>query len=179
MSKAYRMTSHRGPLAVMICMLLLLIYFILDNFFFSPWHHANLWPAPVFAVIGLGAAGLAWYVAKAAPFRERLGVALMLGAAVGLALWPASLRLNAIGIEDRPGPVYYIPIEAGVYEPVEEGYPALRFIGNSDYWETAEGMGERVFRPARGTLGFWQLYFRFVSDDIRRYNASQAGETRD
>jgi len=178
MGKTYRMTSHKGPLAVMVCMLLLLIYFVLDNFFFSPWNHANLWPALVFAAVGIAAGVIAWHIARAAPFRERLGVSLMLGAAVGLALWPASLRINAIGIDERPGPVSYAPVDSGVYHAQEDGYPRLRFVGNSDYWEIAEGLGERVFRPARGTLGFWQLDFRDIQEDIRLYNATQDRESR-
>ncbi|MEA5446593.1 hypothetical protein VCB98_12270 [Gammaproteobacteria bacterium AB-CW1] len=174
MSQSYDLERHPGMLIMSVLLLAMLIYFILDTFVFSPWQHTSLQPAFFMAGLGLMGGGLAWLSGRGAPGKERLGLAIALGAVFAMALWPASLRLNAIGAEDQRHTVAYESVEAGVYVPLEGEYPDVRFYGNRAFWETMEASPDFSITLVKGSLGFWQVYYQPIVDDIRLYRAIMA-----
>lgn len=106
------------------------------------------------------------------PVTERLGLAVILGVAFGLATPPALLRLNQL--TDDEGLITYqyllnnelklVPLESQ-----EDDLPVLYFPNNKEYWAHFDDNSQHDISLRKGGLGFYQLNMSPIYRDMRKY----------
>ncbi len=167
--QAFRLESQPAILVAAAIAVLLFIYFLTDTFALSPWRYASTPPVLAFIACGVLATLIGLAIGRKAPLLERLTIALLLGGMVGAALWPAALRVNAATAEAAPEPVLYERVEAGVYQAVTTEHPELTFYGHQEYWAHPSQNERRRFHLQQGRLGFWQVDYDRIRDDMSLY----------
>ena len=155
--QGYNLAHHSGMLAQLLVMGLAGAYALVDTFFLT--HYAvldtpPLWP---FALAGFVAALGLRPLGRGAPRTERVAVAVLTGAALTAAVYPAMLRANAWTAE--PQVVEYTAVAHGRFEAPGNAPPLdLTGYGLKAYWieKVGEG-GHHRFTLLEGVFGFRQL----------------------
>lgn len=83
----FDLMHHRSLKILTVAALSLLGYFLVDNFFVSPWRDADNPPVLFFVLRGLVFAVACTGLGKGAPRLERLSVTLLFSLSVGVACW--------------------------------------------------------------------------------------------
>jgi hypothetical protein len=114
--------------------------------------------------IGIGclAAGLAtlWLHWARVPTGESLGLAMILGVVLAIALFPGALRLNQLTDTKGLRPYTYVLQPDRSLEPRDQALPTVRLERYYEYWQRLEpGSVSRVYLR-RGGLGFYQVDLR-------------------
>lgn len=167
----FDLMHHRGLKILTVAALSLLGYFLVDNFFVSPWRYADNPPIVLFMLTGLVFAVACAGLGKGAPRLERLSVTVLFGLSIGAACWPAALRVNASGGQVEV--VTYRSVAPGEFESVGGNYPPLVFTGFEEYWVHPDQRGYYDFELLRGPLNFWQLNHGRVVGEMREFFSDQ------
>ena len=168
--------SHRICTVLVALLAVLLTYALLDGATLQQRAlEQSLWPL----LIGVGVlsfpATLLLLLQSAVPRTEAIGVAALFAAAVGVAAYPGTLRLNQFSDWDGAETVSYRHLGNGHF--VAEGFPAITQEAFDPFWDQLPHDATYPFRLYRGSLGFWQLDEAPVNDAMRTYYRRQRGET--
>jgi len=173
-SAGYALEHSPRALAVVVLFFALVGYALTDTVVNTD-AYAGEPPYGLFAGWGALGAGLAWLWMRAGevPALERGVVALLLGAALGAALHPGLLRVNAATDADGPHTYRYRLLDDLTLQPPLQGLPPLDFSRYREYW--------RQFRPGsthpivlrRGALEFYQVDMAPLRAALRAFYEKQ------
>jgi len=173
-SAGYALERSPRALAVVVLFFALVGYAFTDTVVNTD-AYAGEPPYGLFAGWGVLGAGLAWLWMRAGevPALERGVVALLLGAALGAALHPGLLRVNAATDADGPHTYRYRLLDDLTLQPPLQGLPPLDFSRYREYW--------RQFRPGsthpivlrRGALEFYQVDMAPLRAALRAFYEKQ------
>jgi|SRR5690242_10087515 len=166
----FSLEKHRHALVASVLVLALLCYAVVD-LAVNEEIHAVQPPLVLFILAGALADLVAtvWLGVTGVPRAETLGVALLLGAAVGVALYPGSLRLNQMTDSEGLRTYEYRLTEYVVFSPSAPLLPVLRFPADADYWGQFKLGTTHSFELRKGGLGFYQVNMGPVHDKMREY----------
>jgi hypothetical protein len=170
----FALEKHRHALVAMALVLLFLCYGVLD-LALNEEIHAVQPPLVLFVLAGAVAtlASMIWLVSAGVPRLETLGLSLLLGGAIGFALYPGALRLNeATDAEGLRGYEYRLTAYV-VFVPVDTNLPVLRFPRDADYWGQFKLGTTHRFELRKGGLGFYQVNMQPVHAKMREYFIGQ------
>lgn len=131
----------------------------LGDFFINTEAYAE---APLYLVYGGGALVVAlvvltWLRGAGIPRPESLGLSVMLGLAIGFALYPGLLRINQLtdarGLQTY---VYHLQDDLTL-TPTKPKLPELTFPNAREYWESLEVGSVHELQLRQGALGFYQI----------------------
>ena len=114
-----------------------------------------------------------WSGSAQVPRIETLGLSLLLGGAVGFALYPGVLCLNEATDTEGLRTCEYRLTEYVVFSPVDPDLPVLRFPGQADYWRRFRLGTMHSFELRKGGLGFYQVNMQPVHARMREYYIGQ------
>jgi hypothetical protein len=162
----FALEKNPWALGVVVLFFLLVAYTAIDGFVLIGETYVTRPAYEVFAAVGLLAAIVAARLlrARGVPKLESAVLGVLLGAAIGCALYPGALRLNQW--TDRSGlHVHtYRSQGQGRFTPLDESLPELHFDDYPEYWRGI-GVGEHQdFELRRGGLGFHQLNMAPIHD---------------
>lgn len=171
----FDLRSHPRTKAAMVVLIGFLSYAALDTFFIDETYVENFQWA-TWSVVGLIAALLAqrWIDEPKIPRAVSIGLAAMVGLAVGVALYPGLLRLNQLTDNNGLQPHEYILRDYAELQPVEDGLPTVRFNHFSEYWRQFPLDSSHRLYLRRGGLGFYQLDQAPLADAMRVYYEKQS-----
>lgn len=166
----YELETNRRALIALALMSTLMTYGLTDSVLNEETYAARP-PYGFFALLGVIVALIAgrWMRAGNIPYAERVGVAIVLGATFGAALYPGLLRINQL--TDRVGlQTYLYQLQRnGSLAPLQTGPPDLIFPRYADYWSAFSVGSLHEFRLRRGGLGFYQVDMAPINDAMRDY----------
>lgn len=174
----FDLQSHPRTKVAVAVFLGLLIYAALDTFLIEETYVENFqWTT--WAVAGLITTFLAqrWITDPKIPKMVSIGLAVMLGLGVAVALYPGLLRINQLTDEGGLQPHEYVLREYVELTPVEEGLPTVRFNSYGDYWRQFPLGSSHHLYLRRGGLGFYQLDQAPLVDAMRTYYEKQSTAT--
>jgi hypothetical protein len=134
--------------------------------------------------IGCLTAGLTtlWLRWARVPASESVGLAMILGVLMAIALFPGALRLNQLTDTNGLRPYTYVLRPDRALEPPDAALPIIRLERYYEYWQHLEpGSVYRVYLR-RGGLGFYQVDLRPFDALAKRFDSlpeQTAEETHD
>jgi hypothetical protein len=114
----------------------------------------------------------AWLRRSSVPVLESSVLAVMLGAAVGAAAYPGTLRINALTDSAGLKTYEYVRAADGSYSPPKADLPRLSFSDYGEYWGQFADGSTYEFQLRQGGLGFYQLNMVPVKAAMRAYYRS-------
>ena len=170
LGSGFALEKHRHALIAMVLVLLLLCYGAVD-LAFNEEIHAVEPPLVLFMLAGAIAAlaSMVWLASANVPRVETLGLSLLLGGAVGFALYPGVLRLNEATDTEGLRSYEYRLTAYVVFSPADPNLPVLRFPGDADYWGQFRLGTTHRFELRKGGLGFYQVNMQPVHERMREY----------
>ena len=167
-------TNRRALAALMVCAALVAYGFA--DIVINQETYASRPPYAFFALLGVVAALIAgrWLGGESVPRAERVGLAIILGATFGAALYPGLLRINQL--TDRVGlQTYLYQLQRdGSLAPLQTGPPDLNFPRYADYWSSFSAGSLHEFRLRKGGLGFYQVDMTPINDAMRKHFRDQS-----
>jgi hypothetical protein len=98
-----------------------------------------------------------WLLRAEIPRAESLTLAALVGAGFAVALYPGSLRINAISDPSGLQKYAYVLESNHTFRAVDAGHPTLHFERDREYWAQFELGSIHHFELRKGGLGFYQL----------------------
>lgn len=169
---SFALEKNPVSLTVAVLFFVLVIYAFADGIVIGEETYAGEIPFQWFITTGVLAAALAalWMVRSGVPKLESFVVAFLFGAAVGVAAYPAILRLNAVtDTEGLRAYEYVLQSDFVTLTSVESGPPDLSFPGYDEYWKQYQPGSKHSFELRFGGLGFYQLNLEPVRMEFRKY----------
>ena len=174
----FALEKNPWTLGVVVLFFLLVAYTMIDGFVLVGETYVTRPAYEVFAIGGLVATIVVVRLLRAGgvPNLESGVLGILLGAAIGGALYPGALRLNQWTDSSGLHVYTYQSQGEGRFIPLGESLPELHFDDYPEYWRKF-GVGEHQdFELRRGGLGFYQLNMASIHDAIvehyRRKNRS-------
>jgi len=167
---SFALESNRHALAAVMLVLLLLGYCVVD-FPLNEETYAVDPPLVLFVLAGAIAAlaSMVWLASAGVPRTETLGLSLLVGGAIGFALYPGVLRLNEATDTGGLRACEYRLTEYVVFSPVDPELPVLRFPRAADYWRQFKLGTTHRFELRKGGLGFYQVNMQSVHAKMHEY----------
>ena len=167
---SFALESNRHALAAVMLVLLLLGYCVVD-FPLNEETYAVDPPLVLFVLAGAIAAlaSMVWLASADVPRTETLGLSLLLGGAIGFALYPGVLRLNEATDTGGLRACEYRLTEYVVFSPADPDLPVLRFPTDADYWRQFKLGTTHRFELRKGGLGFYQVNMQSVHAKMHEY----------
>jgi hypothetical protein len=145
----------------------------LGDFFVNTETYAE---APLYLVYGGGGlfaalATLTWLRGAGIPRPESLGLSVMVGLAIGFALYPGLLRINQL-TDARGLQTYAYHLQDDLtLTPSNPALPELSFPSTREYWESLEPGSVHALRLRQGSLGFYQIDMAPLYQKTRQFYA--------
>lgn len=178
----FDLQSNLRTKLVVVMLLSLLFYAALDTFLISEAYidiDSSQWTAWVVAGLVVALLVRRWTTDPRIPRMVSIGLGIMTGASMGLALYPGLLRLNQLTDTNGVVPHDYVLREYVHLVPVHRGPPEIRFSRYPDYWSQFPlGSVQKIYLR-HGGLGFYQLDETPLHDAIRAYYEKKNAETRE
>jgi hypothetical protein len=154
----FALESHRATWIGTLAFLSLVAYTVGDLFLNAEVYAVEP-PLVLFVLAGFAAAMACVVLIGRYPLprMEAWALSLLLGGAVGVALYPALLRLNQITDADGLKPYQFTLVEHVLLRPDNRELPEIRFRGYPEYWQQFRVGTKHELVLRRGGLGFWQL----------------------
>ncbi len=173
---SFDLARHKGMLAQLGVLFGAGLYALGDTLVAG---YQPLGPLPLlpFAAAGVLAVAGSAVLGRGAPRAERLGVGALATLAVVAAVYPVTLRLNALGAEPRVA--MYTAVAPGVFEPQAAGLPRIDLSGEDvdEYWTQYPPGSGHAFTLLRGSAGFYQLDLAPFYERTRRFYSRDRGGT--
>ncbi len=169
---SFALEKNPASLTVAVLFFALVIYAFADGIVIGEETYAGDIPFQWFIITGVLAAAFAvlWMVRSGVPKLESFTVALLFGGAVGVAAYPAVLRLNAFtDVDGLQTYEYVLQSDFVTLTSVAPGPPDLSFPGYGDYWKQYEPGSKHTFELRYGGLAFYQLNLEPVRKEFRKY----------
>lgn len=173
---SYALEKNPASLTIAVLFFAFVIYAFADGMVIGEETYVGETPFQWFVMTGVLAAAVAalWMTRSGVPKPESLVVALLFGAAVGAAAYPAILRLNTFtDTEGLQAYDYILQSDFVTLTSVASGPPDLSFPGYDDYWEQFKPGSKHAFELRYGGLGFYQLNFEPVRLKLREFYKKQ------
>lgn len=166
----YELETNRRALIALALMSTLMTYGFTD-FVINEETYAARPPYGFFALLGVIAALSAghWMRAGNVPYAARVGIAIVLGATFGAALYPGLLRINQLTDQVGLQTYLYQLQRDGSLAPLQTGPPDLIFPRYADYWSAFSVGSLHEFRLRRGGLRFYQVDMAPINEAMREY----------
>jgi len=167
----FNLEKNPHALAVVIAFFVFFLYALGDTFFIGHEVYADQPPYRFFIATGIfGAIAAAlWLRRGQVPVAETLGVALLFGGALGAAVYPGALRVNAFTDVDGLHNYQYQLAPDMTLHPLSTGLPTLAFPRYADYWSHFEAGSVHEFELRRGELNFYQLNMQPINRKMREF----------
>ncbi len=166
----YGLETNRSTLIGVLLLPVLMTYGLVD-FVLNEETYASQPPYGLLVLLGVIVALIAgrWLRGANVPNAERVGLAIVLGAAFGAALYPGLLRINQL--TDKAGLQTYVYQlqRGGTLAPLQKGPPDLIFPRYADYWSSFSVGSLHEFRLRKGGLGFYQVDMAPINEAMREY----------
>ena len=171
----FALEKNPHALAVVIAFFVCFFYALGDTFVFGHEIYVEEPPYLFFIAAGILAAVAAafWLQRAQVPVGESLGVALLFAVALGAAVYPFALRINAItDVDGLRNYEYQLTAELKL-NPLSAGPPTLAFPRYADYWSHFKTGSVHRFELRRGGLGFYQLNMQPVNEALHDFYEEQ------
>ncbi len=163
--------NPHGRVATGIVFLLMLYTFL--DFIVGPESYIDPPSSLLHIYIPAGVTGaiLAWLWLRKSSLAtaEKLGLAMLIGVLVGVAMLPGALRINALtdSIGSRTCD-YFVTTGADrvVLRPVTDGLPSIDYFARHPYWDRYSNGEPYPVQVHKGILGFYQFNSSAIVDDI-------------
>ncbi len=115
----------------------------------------------------------AWLYRSSLPAAEKLGLAMLIGVLVGVAMVPGALRINAL--TDSGGPERYdfyvvtFGADEVVLRPLKDGLPDIDYFARHAYWDRYRNGALYPVQVHKGILGFYQFNSSIIIDDMHNH----------
>lgn len=171
----FDLARHGGMVTQLAVAAIAGVYTLADGFLLGPYQPLEPLPPAPFAVAATGAALAAVVLGRGAPRLERWAVGLLAVAAVGAAVYPATLRLNALTAE--PEQVTYRAVAAGRFTAPGNLHPPVDLSGYDldAYWAQYPPGAQHLFTVLSGVAGFRQLDLAPFYRRTRAFYSAVAG----
>ena len=179
--KQFALESNVHTRAAMVILAILALYVLIDVFVLpETYADFNGSFTVVYTVLGLAtaAAAFGWLMATRVPMPESITLALLIGLVIGLACYPAALRLNMLtdphGLQDTP---YYVNNDdprVVRLVPAGQGLPTIEYFKRVPYWTKFDKGDIFTVKLRKGMLGFYQFHQKSIIEDIRRFEGRAA-----
>ncbi|MFH0934002.1 MAG: hypothetical protein V1879_02240 [Pseudomonadota bacterium] len=128
----------------------------------------------IYVIAGAAGALVAWMWLRRSllPVAERAGLALLIGAVLGVAMLPGALRINGMTAPEPTATSEYFvtqDAEGVVLRPVKDGLPTIEYFARHAYWDKYIGGESYPVRVHKGVLGFYQFDSSVIIDDIHSH----------
>jgi len=173
-SQEFQLNSHIGLGLQVVILFLMGGYFAIDCFMLRPYQALEALPKLPFLLIGLVSVVLTFISGRGAPKLERSAVGIMLLAAILAAVYPASMRYNALDAEIIDAT--YEAKSEGLFQALNPNLPDIdmRRHRAEEYWQQYAAGSLHEFIVMRGKGGFYQLHLTPLNRNIRAwYDAPQ------
>jgi hypothetical protein len=161
--------SHKGIGLQVVLLLLLGGYFAVDYFMLAPYQALQALPQWPFLLALPPAMVLIFISGRGAPKQERIAIGIMLLAAMLAAVYPATLRYNALDAEIINAT--YEATAVGHFKALNGELPDIDMSGHrgKEYWQQLERGSLHDFTLLRGKAGFYQLQMQPLNQKIRAW----------
>ena len=178
----FDLQSNLRTKLVVVALLGLLFYAALDTFYISEAYiYIDSLQWSFWIIAGLITVLLVkrWITDSKIPRLVSIGLAVVAGISVGLALYPGLLRLNQL--TDSNGSIShdYVLRDYVHLVPVHSGPPEITFSHYHDYWKQFQLGSVQKLYLRHGGLGFYQLDETPLHDAIRAYYKKKNAEARE
>ncbi len=166
--QGFQLDEHPRTLVAVLLFLALLAYGFIDGFITPAEGYAGAPPYWLFAVaaMAVAVATLPWLRAGAVPRREAAGIALMLGAGVGFALFAGLLRIDAWLYGEATAAHPYTLGQGSVLTADDGRSPPLRAPIDAAYWAQQSPGEQWQIQLHRGLFGTWHYRRAPLQKDI-------------
>lgn len=170
----FALESHWATLAVTVTLVALMAYALIDLVLNTETYAVKA-PLALYVLAGfLVAAACAALIARQPlPRLEIWALSLLLGGAVGGALYPGLLRVNQLTDGNGLKPYQFTLLDHVVLEPDDKQLPRLVLRGYHEYWQQFRPGSRHELVLRRGGLGFWQLDRAPLNARMREFYASK------
>lgn len=165
----FDLARHRGIVVLLTVLFVAAAYAAVDFFVIGTWRALEPLPATPFLAAGVAAGLAAWRLGRGAPRLEHTVVGALTVVAVVAAVYPATLRLNAVTA--APEVVGYRAVASGVFEPPDPARPGIDLadLDIDEYWAGYPPGAVHEFILLRGAAGFHQLDLAPLYERTRRF----------
>jgi hypothetical protein len=127
----------------------------------------------IFIPAGIGAAVLSgiWLYRSALPVAETIGLSVLIGVLVAVAMVPGALRINALTAPGGGARYDYrvMPgMDSVVLRPVTEGAPSINYFSKNSFWSKFGADDTYSVLVRKGALGFYQFDASVILEDMRK-----------
>lgn len=171
-------SSARTIIAIAVIMVLLAYAFI--DFLYIDEIYVDDYPWIIWTGVGLVTIVLAYRIIKDSkiPKAVSTGLAVLIGMAMSVALYPGLLRLNQVTDSQGPKAYEYVLREYIHLVPMNNDLPEVTLNRYRDYWDQFPLGSSHQLYLRRGALGFYQLNVAPLLDAVRAYHDQKIAEQR-
>lgn len=121
-------------------------------------------------IVGVILSGI-WLYKSTLATSEKVGLAMLIGFLVAVAMLPGALRVNAM--TDSNPKIYDYQVTTNndgvVLSPVVEGMPAIYYFAKNKFWTQFNKNDTYPVQIHKGSLGFYQFNSSITIDDIHSH----------
>lgn len=177
-SHLFAIEKHPHALSAVLLFFVLSSYAAADGLLIYGETYATLPPYWIFVGAGVLAAltALLWLSRVRVPLLESAVLAALLGGSIGMAMYPALLRINQFSDKHGLASYEYVLRSDMALKPSVATLPILRFDNFDEYWKY-HGVGSRHhFQIRKGGLDFYQINMRPVYEEMKIFYREKNGE---
>lgn len=169
--RGFALEKNRYSRVGLVILVILAAYAVTDGIVAVDEAYAGDAPLPAFLVAGalVTMAAIVLLARAGVPAAESVGLGVLIGVAFGLALYPATLRVNALSDAAGLAQYEYVLKSGAMLHPQVEGPPVLQAPLSMEFW-AAQRIGSTWRIELRyGGLGLWQYRRDPLLEYIRDY----------
>lgn len=130
-------------------------------------------PAGIFGAILSGA----WLYKSTLAIGEKIGLAMLIGLLVAVAMIPGALRFNALTNSNTKNTYDYLVTlshDGVILHPVnvKDGLPTIDYFAQNPFWAKFDKNETYPVQLHKGVLGFYQFNSSAIIDDIHRHESN-------
>lgn len=179
----FALEKHPLTLFMMGLVLLLVVYGIGDTFLVNDETYVSFHHYLLICLVFVAGFGIFFLAVRSSrvPNSVGAGLCLLLAMVMAANVYPLLLRINQWtdkdGLQSHP---YRVLIEEDTFSPLEAGMEQIYFNTKADreFWQSVADEEPYYLNLRKGGLGFYQVNFRSVYDDLRAYDQYKKGKGR-
>ena len=163
--------NPHGRIAIVIIFLLMAYTFL--DFIGGPESYIDDPSSLLHIYISAGIIGAilsgAWLYKSTLVFAEKIGLAMLIGGLVAVAMLPGALRINSFTDSNSANTYDYFVTQSTdgvVLRPVVDGMPNIDYFAKNKFWGRFEKDDTYPVLIHKGSLGFYQFNSSAIADDI-------------
>lgn len=125
-------------------------------------------------IIGAFLSGV-WLYKSTLVIGEQIGMAILIGVVVAVAMIPGALRINALTDSNSAYTYDYFVTQGTdgvILRPVVDNMPSIDYFTKNKFWGKFDKNETYPVQIHKGILGFYQFNSSVISDDIHRHDTN-------